>query len=102
MKNNLALLSALGNQSNRNVYYYCALVLVRSHDDPQPIIAEGFWSGQILSAPRGLNGFGYDPLFLDARHNKTGAELSSDIKNQISHRGQALQQLMIKIKALNV
>lgn len=101
-KNNLALLSALGNQSNRNAYYYCALVLVRRHDDPQPIIAEGFWSGEILTAPRGSNGFGYDPLFLDIHHNKTGAELSTEIKNKISHRGQALQQLMIKIKALNL
>ena len=101
-KNNLALLSALGDQGNRNAYYYCALVLVRQHDDPQPIIAEGFWSGEILTAPRGSNGFGYDPLFLDAHHNKTGAELNTQIKNQISHRGQALQQLMIKIKALNL
>lgn len=101
-KNNQALLSALADASDRYAYYYCALVLVRRHDDPQPIIAEGFWSGQILTAPRGTNGFGYDPLFLDARHNKTGAELSPDVKNQISHRGQALQQLMIKIKAFNL
>jgi len=101
-KNNLALLSALAGQSNRSAYYYCALVLVRRHDDPQPIIAEGIWSGEILTATRGSNGFGYDPLFLDLSHHKTGAELSPDIKNKISHRGQALQQLMIKIKALKV
>lgn len=100
--NNLALLSALAGQNNRNAYYYCALVLVRRHDDPQPIIAEGVWSGEILDVPRGSNGFGYDPLFLDVQHNKTGAELSQEIKNQVSHRAQALQQLMIKIKALNV
>ncbi len=99
-KNNLALLSALANQSNRNAYYYCALALVQRHDDPQPIIAEGFWQGEILTAPRGSNGFGYDPLFLDLNHHKTGAELEPDIKNKISHRGIALQQLMIKIKAL--
>jgi len=100
--NNQALLKALKNIKNRSAYYYCALVLVRQHDDPQPIIAEGIWSGEILTAPKGLNGFGYDPLFLDLIHQKTGAELSSDIKNKISHRGQALQQLMTKIKALNV
>lgn len=101
-KNNLALLNALTDQSNRSAYYYCALVLVRQHDDPQPIIAEGIWSGEILTAARGSNGFGYDPLFLDVNHNKTGAELSPDIKNKISHRGIALQQLLIKIKALKV
>jgi XTP/dITP diphosphohydrolase len=101
-KNNLALLSALADQSNRSAYYYCALVLVRRHDDPQPIIAEGIWSGEILPAPRGSNGFGYDPLFLDLNHHQTGAELNPDIKNKISHRGQALQQLLIKIKALKV
>lgn len=101
-KNNQALLKALANASNRSAYYYCALVLVRQHDDPQPIIAEGIWSGEILSAPRGSNGFGYDPLFLDLNHHKTGAELDADIKNKISHRGQALQQLMIKIKVLKV
>lgn len=101
-KNKLALLSALAGQTNRNAYYYCALVLVRQHDDPQPIIAEGIWAGEILKAPKGANGFGYDPLFLDLNQQKTGAELNTDIKNQISHRGQALQQLMIKIKALNL
>lgn len=101
-KNNQSLLSALTNETNRNAYYYCALVLVRQHDDPQPIIAEGIWSGEILTVPRGANGFGYDPLFLDLNHHKTGAELSADIKNKISHRGQALQELMIKIKALNL
>lgn len=100
--NNTALLSALADASDRCAYYYCALVLVRQHDDPQPIIAEGFWSGEILTAPRGVNGFGYDPLFLDLNHRKTGAELSPEIKNQISHRGQALQELMIKIRAFNV
>ena len=101
-QNNQALLSALAGQSNRQAYYYCALVLVRQHDDPQPIIAEGLWSGEILNDQRGSNGFGYDPLFLDVGLNQTGAELDIDTKNRISHRGQALQQLMIKIKALNV
>ena len=99
-KNNAHLLSALKNVSNRAAYYYCALVLVRAHDDPQPIITEGVWTGEILNAPRGTGGFGYDPLFLDASLGKTGAELDAATKNKISHRGHALQQLMIKIKAL--
>lgn len=99
-KNNQALLKALANQTNRAAYYYCAVVLVRSHDDPQPIIAEGTWTGQILTAPRGTGGFGYDPLFLDVASGKTGAELSVEHKNKISHRGQALQQLIQKLKVI--
>ena len=90
----------LKSESNRAAYYYCALVLVRAPNDPQPIIAEGVWTGEILTAPRGTGGFGYDPLFLDVNLGKTGAELDAATKNKISHRGQALQQLMIKIKAL--
>ena len=99
-KNNAQLLATLKNASNRSAYYYCALVLVRVADDPQPLIAEGLWAGEILSEPRGTGGFGYDPLFLDINLGKTGAELDEATKNKISHRGQALQQLMIKIKVL--
>ena len=98
--NNAHLLEMLKSESNRAAYYYCALVLVRAHDDPQPIIAEGVWTGEILSAPRGTGGFGYDPLFLDVNLGKTGAELGAATKNKISHRGQALQQLMMKLQAL--
>jgi XTP/dITP diphosphohydrolase len=98
-KNNAHLLEMLNNQTNRSAYYYCALVLVRYHNDPQPIIAEGIWAGEILTVPRGTGGFGYDPLFLDIS-GKTGAELSAEAKNKISHRGQALQQLIKKIKDL--
>jgi XTP/dITP diphosphohydrolase len=99
-KNNETLLTALANETNRDAYYYCAIVLVKQHDDPQPIIAEGIWKGKILSAPRGGGGFGYDPLFLDVASNKTGAELSSDDKNKISHRGKALAELINKLKVL--
>ncbi len=99
-KNNQTLLSAIKNVNNRAAYYYCAIVLVRSADDPQPLIAEGIWSGEILTAPRGTGGFGYDPLFLDLTLGKTGAELSPEDKNQISHRGQALQQLIKKLKVI--
>ena len=99
-KNNDTLLTALANETNRDAYYYCAIVLVKQHDDPQPIIAEGIWKGKILNAPRGSDGFGYDPLFLDVASNKTGAELSSDEKNKISHRGKALVELIKKLKVL--
>jgi len=100
-KNNQALLNALANETSRSAYYYCAIVLVRHHDDPQPLIAEGIWRGEILTVPRGTGGFGYDPLFLDVASGKTGAELTPEAKNKISHRGQALQQLIKKLQDLS-
>ncbi|MEQ1598509.1 MAG: RdgB/HAM1 family non-canonical purine NTP pyrophosphatase [Methylotenera sp.] len=100
-KNNIYLLEVLKDQTHRNAHYYCALVLVRYHNDPQPIIAEGIWAGEILTAPRGTGSFGYDPIFLDVASGKTGAELSAEAKNKISHRGQALQQLIQKLKDLH-
>jgi XTP/dITP diphosphohydrolase len=99
--NNAKLLHALENQSNRDAYYYCVMVLVRYAEDPQPIIAEGFWWGKILNSARGDGGFGYDPLFLDETLNKSSAELSKAVKNSISHRGQALQQLLQKLNTLD-
>ncbi len=98
--NNLKLLGALRNEKNRHAHYYCVMVLVRFADDPEPIIAEGIWQGEILKAPRGQGGFGYDPIFLDAKTDKTGAELPMEIKNRISHRGQALTKLVHKLERL--
>jgi XTP/dITP diphosphohydrolase len=99
-KNNAHLLKVLKQHSNRFAHYYCCLVLVRKHDDPQPLIAEGIWAGSILKKPRGNNGFGYDPLFLDAMTGKSGAELSAEIKNKISHRGQAMRKMLHIIENL--
>ena len=99
-KNNQTLLNALVKETRRAAHYYCALVFVRSHDDPQPIIAEAIWAGEILTEPRGTGGFGYDPLFMDLNLGKTGAELDLEVKNQISHRGQALRQFIEKLKNL--
>jgi XTP/dITP diphosphohydrolase len=96
-KNNDALLTALTNETNRDAHYYCAIVLVKAHNDPQPIIAEGVWRGKILTASRGTGGFGYDPLFLDVTLGKTGAELNGDEKNKVSHRGKALAELIKKL-----
>lgn len=100
-RNNEKLLAALAGQPNRRAHYYCALVLVRSPEDPQPLIAQGLWRGEILTAPRGSGGFGYDPLFLDPASGKTGAELSPDAKNAVSHRGQALRELLRLIQKLS-
>jgi XTP/dITP diphosphohydrolase len=70
---------------------------VRHADDPQPLIAEAEWRGEILRAPRGAGGFGYDPLFLIAELGKTGAELALEEKNRISHRGKALAALLARL-----
>lgn len=74
--------------------FVCVLALVQHADDPLPLIAQGLWQGEILSAPKGVNGFGYDPLFWLPKLQKTAAELSAEHKNRISHRGQAMQTLL--------
>lgn len=99
-RNNEKLLAALAGQAHRHAHYYCVMVLVRHPEDPQPLIAEGIWQGEILNAPRGEGGFGYDPIFLDAKTDKTGAELPLEIKNRISHRGQALSKLLQMLERL--
>lgn len=91
-RNNEKLLSEL--KENRNAYYCCVLVLVRHSEDPRPLVAEGIWRGEIARAPRGSNGFGYDPLFFIPLLQKTAAELAPEHKNRISHRGIALQKLL--------
>ena len=90
-RNNQKLLASLNNE--RAAYYACLMVLVRSPADPLPLIAQGTWRGEIARAPRGANGFGYDPLFL-LPDGKTAAELDPAEKNRISHRGQALRRLL--------
>jgi len=98
-RNNLKLLQVLHSATDRKAHYYCILVLVRHADDPQPLIAEAQWEGEILYEPRGKGGFGYDPLFYLPQLGKTAAELPPEMKNQISHRGKALQQLVAKLQA---
>jgi XTP/dITP diphosphohydrolase len=73
---------------------------VRHECDPEPIIAEGVWAGEILTGLKGEDGFGYDPLFLDAKTGKTVAELPLEIKSRISHRGQAMTKLLQKLERL--
>lgn len=97
--NNALLLERMRDVApdRRSAHFYCMLVLLRNADDPQPVIAEGLWRGSILEAPRGAQGFGYDPLFLPARQSLSAAELNPDMKNRISHRGQALAALRGKL-----
>jgi len=77
----------------RTAHFHCTIVLLRSADDPAPLIAEGRWHGRILHAPRGANGFGYDPIFLDVEHGVSAAELDAPTKNRLSHRGITLAAL---------
>jgi XTP/dITP diphosphohydrolase len=100
-RNNEKLVAALQGVANRRAHYTCVMVFVRHPDDPEPVIAEGRWHGEIVDTPRGENGFGYDPYFLVPEYGKTGAELDADTKNAISHRGQALRDLVDKLKRLD-
>ena len=94
----LAELAALPASAGRRAYFYCVLAYVRSADDPQPLIAEGRWDGEILDAPRGAAGFGYDPLFYVPSLALTAAEMESRVKSEHSHRALALRQLLIKLE----
>ncbi len=98
-KNNARLLADLTGVADRRAHYVAVLVLMRSADDPQPIIAEGEWHGEIVDAPRGAGGFGYDPYFLVPDLGLTVAELPHEEKNRRSHRGQALAQLLARLRA---
>lgn len=99
-RNNAALLAALDGKTPRSGHYYCVLVLVRHADDPQPIIADGVWRGQVLSAAQGDGGFGYDPLFQAQGESVSVAEMDAAAKNAVSHRGQAMRALAAKLAEL--
>lgn len=95
--NNARLVRELAAHADRSAYYYCALVLVRSPDDPQPVIADGLWHGEIVAEPRGEGGFGYDPHFLIREHGLTVAQMDAEAKNRVSHRGLAMRALLAKL-----
>ena len=82
----------------RTARFHSTLVLLRHATDPQPLIVEGSWEGLILDAPRGAGGFGYDPIFFDPLLNAGAAQLPPDIKNRVSHRGQALALLRTRLR----
>lgn len=97
-RNNQKLIANLQGKADRRAHYVAVLVFVHHADDPQPIICEGEWHGEIIDAPRGAGGFGYDPYFLVPDLNQTAAEISAEEKNTRSHRGKALRQLMERLK----
>jgi len=96
--NNARLITELNGQTDRRARYVALLVWVRHADDPQPVIGEGVWPGEILATPRGENGFGYDPHFWVAELGKTAAELTPEEKNRLSHRYRAVQRLLIRLR----
>ena len=80
-------------EAERTARFQCLMVYLRHEFDPTPIICQGTWEGRILFEPRGSNGFGYDPIFFVPTHNCSSAELPPEVKNKLSHRGQALRLL---------
>ncbi len=98
-RNNQKLIADLSDKADKRAHYVCVLVFVRHADDPQPIITEGEWHGEIVASPRGQGGFGYDPYFFLPEMGVTCAELDAAEKNRRSHRGQALRQLVERLKA---
>jgi XTP/dITP diphosphohydrolase len=97
-RNNALLVERLMGVADRSAYFYCVVALVRSPDDPRPLVADGEWHGTILDAPRGENGFGYDPLFYLPELEQSAAELDANLKNTLSHRGAALRHLLERLR----
>ena len=102
--NNEKLIRAMAGlpEGKRSARFECAVVWLRDPRDPVPLIARGTWTGRVLEAPRGTNGFGYDPLFLDPATGCTAAELSPERKDALSHRGQALRALRAMLVSTDV
>lgn len=97
-RNNARLLAQLARHEDRSAHYTCVMVLLARPEDPEPMIAEGRWMGEIALAPRGANGFGYDPLFYLPERGLTAAELAPEDKNRISHRAIALSRLLARLR----
>ena len=92
--NNAKLVAALKDKTDKRTHYTCVLVALRYADDPEPIVVEAYWNGEIVSEPRGTGGFGYDPYFYLPEFGKTAAELTAEEKNAVSHRGKALRAML--------
>jgi XTP/dITP diphosphohydrolase len=97
-RNNEKLIALLSDKPDRRAHYYCVIVLVRHADDPEPLIAEGRWHGEVIATPRGAGGFGYDPHFLLPDLGRTAAELTPEEKHAVSHRGKALRRLIALLR----
>lgn len=91
------LVLEMQGQTNRRAAFCCVIVFLKSADDPLPLICQGLWQGEILHKPEGLAGFGYDPIFFVPSQGCSAANLDAKEKNRMSHRGQALAQLMVSL-----
>ncbi|GAB2192214.1 XTP/dITP diphosphatase [Sessilibacter sp. MAH2] len=98
-ENNQKLLAELSDETDRSAHFVCALALVTHWQDPTPTVVCGQWCGEILRAPQGDFGFGYDPVFWVPTHGCAAAQLSKEQKSAISHRAIALQKLLAELKA---
>ncbi|WP_019916475.1 RdgB/HAM1 family non-canonical purine NTP pyrophosphatase [Methyloversatilis discipulorum] len=99
LANNAKLIADLHGVDDRRAHFYSVIVLVRSADDPQPLIADGEWHGEIIEQARGDGGFGYDPHFFVPSLEQTAAELASELKNTLSHRAAAMRHLLDRLKS---
>jgi XTP/dITP diphosphohydrolase len=97
--NNQKLITALQGKIDRGAHYVCALVMINSAHDPEPLIVQTRWYGQVINEAQGDHGFGYDPHFFLPEHGKTAAQLAPSEKNRISHRGQALRELITQLQS---
>lgn len=97
--NNEKLIASIQGTTDRGAHYVCALVMVNSVNDPEPLIVQTRWYGQVVDEPRGAHGFGYDPHFFLPELGITAAELKPSEKNRISHRGQALRELITQLQS---
>jgi XTP/dITP diphosphohydrolase len=97
----LADLAAVA-EAQRSARFQCLMVCLRHAHDPTPLICQGTWEGRVLFAPRGEHGFGYDPIFHVPTHDCSSAELPPDVKNALSHRGQALRRLLAALREAGV
>tara|TARA_Y100000780_G_scaffold90589_1_gene82245 strand:- start:344 stop:952 length:609 start_codon:yes stop_codon:yes gene_type:complete len=95
-ENNVKLLQELEQvpEQDRTARFQCVIAYLIHYKDPMPLICQGSWEGRILFSERGSNGFGYDPLFYVPTHGCTSAQLDAEVKNSLSHRGQALRKLL--------
>lgn len=99
LANNAKLIADLHGVDDRRAHFYSVIVLVRSADDPQPLIADGEWHGEIIEQAHGDGGFGYDPHFFVPSLEQTAAELASELKNTLSHRAAAMRHLLDRLKS---
>lgn len=97
-RNNAKLVADLAGISDRRAYYHCVMVLLRSADDPQPLVGEGTWAGEVIDVPRGEGGFGYDPHFLIPSLGLTVAQMAPELKNRSSHRAIALAAIARRLR----